>query len=288
MAYADDESGIATGDVVELYDFTGPSASYRYTSARTDQTYLGDTYEARPGVERSSFSPSTSEETARLSMTIDAAADVVVAFGRGNPLRSLRLRVYRRQAVSGETRQWWDGSVTSIVTRGRNGIATIESEGRAGARLEVRVPGLTVLSRCQHQLYDEACGVDPDDFDHATTVVSTSGVSVTVASVGGRPDGWFANSAEIRRDVDGERRTIVRQVGAVLTLSSPFTTLNASDAVTMWAGCDHRYTVTRTGPTFADWHCITKFGSGPRGNIDNYGGHPQVPSRNPFTSSVKE
>lgn len=284
MAYADDESGIATGDVVELYEFTGVDSIYRYTSARIDQVYASNTYEARPGLSRSELSPSTSEETARLSVTIDAAAPLVADYGRGNPKRSLRLKVYRRQAVSGETRQWWDGEVTGMVSKSSGNVATIESQGLAGSRLGVRVPGLTILGRCQHALYDVRCGVDRATFEHTTTVVSVSGNTLTVASVGGHPDGWFSNSGEIRRDADGELRNVVRQIGAVLTLSSSFPAIAAGDAVTMWAGCDHRYSVWREGPvSSASGHCYTKFA-----NTVNYGGHPTVPSRNPFLSSVKE
>lgn len=282
MAYIDDESGTATGDVVELYKLTAPTTSYRYTSARTSQTYLAEVYDPAEGLGRSSIGSGASEERAAINVTISAAAAVVATYAAGAPPASLRLQVFRHQAVSGETRTIWDGAVVGISTKGT--IATMRSVSQVGLRMSTRLPSLTIANQCQHVLYDGRCRVDRAAYAQATTVVSLSGSTVTVASVGAHGDGWFGFGGEIERTSNGERRFIYTQVGAVLTLSSPFTALSPSDAVTLWPGCDHRFRVTSTGgpSVVAEGHCLSKFA-----NTANYGGHPTVPSGNPFVVGVK-
>ena len=282
MAYDDDQTGAATSDVTELYEFTGPSTVYRYTSGPASVTYGGHAYAPAAGLGRSALASTSTDDTARLTVTSAATASVVVAHGRSLAPRSLGLRVYRQQATSGETRRIWDGEVKSITSSSLTAVATITSESRVGGRMAARVPGLTVTSRCPHRLYDDRCRVNPDDFDLSTTVSSISGRTVTVASVGGQPDGWFGSSGEIRRDTDGERRSVITQVGAVLTLDAPFGTLNPGDAVTLWAGCDHLYWKRKVGPDFAGGDCITKFD-----NAINFGGAPAMPTINPFTAGVR-
>jgi len=93
---------------------------------------------------------------------------------------------------------------------------------------------------------------------------------VTLASIGIAPDQWF-RAGEIVRNVDGERRAIVDQAGAVLTLAHPFRTLLNGNGVTLYAGCDH---------TLAT--CSDKFN-----NAVNFGGHPTVPSSNPFLTPIR-
>ena len=282
MAYDDDAEGTATSDVAELYEFTAPATTYRYTSGPSAVSYGGHDYSPAAGLGRSTIVHASTDDSARLTLTISAAASVVAAHGRGIPPRSLGLRVYRRQAVSGEVRRVWDGAVTAITSSLATGLATITSESKVGGRLATRLPVLTLSRRCPHRLYDDRCRVNPDDYDHATTVSSVSGSTVTVASVGGQPDGWFGSSGEIRRDTDGERRSVITQVGAVLTLDIPFGTLAPGDAVTLWAGCDHVYWKRRTGPDFAGGDCIVKFD-----NVINFGGGPALPSINPFTAGVR-
>lgn len=282
MAYDDDQVGVATSDVTELYEFTGPSTVYRYTSGPASVTYGGHAYAPAAGLGRSTLSSTSTEDTAKLTVTIAASASVIVAHGRALAPRSLGLRVYRQQATSGETRRIWDGEVKSITSSSTTKIATVTSESRVGGRLAARLPVLTIGPRCPHRLYDDRCRVNPDDFDLTTTVSSISGRTVTVASVGGQPDGWFGSSGEIRRDSDGERRSIITQVGAVLTLIAPFSTLAPGDSVTLWAGCDHLYWKRKVGPDFAGGDCIVKFD-----NAINFGGAPAMPSLNPFTAGVR-
>lgn len=283
MAYEDDEASVADGDVTELFDFTGPTASYRYTSGPTAVTYGGNSYAPAPGLVRAPVGTSSTRDAPSISLSMRVTESVIQTFGGGAPPRSLRLRIYRTQANSGEARTIWDGVVVGIVSRGE--MAEVRSTSLVGLRLATQLPSLAVQQRCQHFLYDERCGVDRATYEHSTTVSSLSGSEVTVASVGGASDDYYGTGGEIERVADGERRAVYKQRGAVLTLASPFVTLAPGDAVKMWPGCNHMHLVRNVGgpaPIQAEGDCLTKFD-----NVANYGGHPTVPGANPFTSSVR-
>jgi uncharacterized phage protein (TIGR02218 family) len=284
VAYLDDEASTADGDVTELYDFTGPTASYRYTSGATAVTYGGNSYTPAPGLRRSALEHPTSGGEGSLTVTLRASETVVVAFAFAAPPRSLRLRIYRQQANSGETTTIWDGEVVAIEARGA--LATVRTLSKLGAWLRRQIPGLAASWRCPHRLYDARCKLTATDWDLATTVSSVSGggTTIVVASVGGQPDDWFAKGAEILRVSDGERRIVYRQVGTTLTINDPFPTLTAGDSVTLFAGCDHthRFYTDFVGTILVSGDCQSKFS-----NAVNFGGEPSMPGSNPFTLNIR-
>lgn len=282
MAYYDDEASVADGAPTELYDFTAPATSYRYTSAAAAVTYGGNSYTPAPGLRRSAVGAGTTQANASLTVAMRSAESLIQAFGFGSPPRSLRLRVYRQQATSGETVTIWDGVVVAITSRGA--MAELRSTSQVGLRLATQVPALAVQGRCQHFLYDARCKVDRTAYQHTTTVASFTSNTITLTSDGGNPDGWFANGGEIERVTDGERRSIYDHTGNVVTLSSPFVTIANGDSVRVWPGCDHQHRIRSDGfpaTLTADGHCLNKFN-----NVVNFGGHPTVPGSNPFALGV--
>lgn len=270
MAYADDEESQASGAPVEVYEFIGSATTWRYASGNVDAVVDGDTYTALAGLARSSISIGTTRDTPTLTVHLPTSAPLVGQYCFATPPRSLRLRLLRMQSVSGEWRVEWDGEVASIKAKGM--MAEASSPSNLAARLSTNVPGLTLRVYCLHFLYDARCRVVAATYDHATTVasVSSDGFTVTVSGVGAHPDNWF-KAGEIVRDSDGERRSIVAQVGAVLTLASPFRTIANPNPVTMYAGCDHLFAT-----------CRSKFGNSP-----NFGGMPVMPQRNPFRNPIR-
>jgi len=263
VTYLDDELSTSDGSRTELFEFIGPGTTWRRTSAAADVVYGGNTYTARAGLRAGVIGIGTTSESAALELSLPVSDAVISAYGFGSPQRSLRLKVIWLQERSGAAETVWDGEVIAISPVGA--MASLRSVSQVGARLSTPIPAISIQRQCQHFLYDDRCRVDRAAFDVATTVSSISGYNVTVASVGGNPDDWF-KAGEIVRASDGERRTIVGNVGAVLSLIAPFATLNATDSVTLYAGCAHTVEV-----------CRDKFS-----NVLNYGGHAQIPSSNPF------
>jgi len=66
--------------------------------------------------------------------------------------------------------------------------------------------------------------------------------------------------------ITGVRRSIVAHSGANLTLTRPVPEFAVGSQIRLYPGCDH------TKGT-----CNTKFN-----NLDNFGGFPWIPIRNPF------
>ena len=85
---------------------------------------------------------------------------------------------------------------------------------------------------------------------------------MTVASVSGAVDQYYKSGAIL---IGNERRLIVDQTGAVLTLLAPFTGVANGTACTIYAGCDHTVET-----------CRDKFS-----NVIHYGGFPFLHWKNP-------
>lgn len=270
MSYLDDVTSQAAGATVELYTFTGPATTWRYTSGQETVSYGGHDYEPLAALTRGEIAIGTTWEARPLQVTMPTSAQVVSFYAFGLPPRTLHLTVTSLQERSGEAEDIWSGEVTSITPHEQ--VAVVESPSALGAQLTTTVPAQTIRRHCNHRLGDEHCRVDLTAFTHTTTVasVSTDGYTVTVSGVGTFPDQRF-RSGTITRDTDGEVRTIVGQVGAVLLIASPFTAIANPDAVTMVAGCKHDQT-----------DCEDTYD-----NLDNFGGFATIPRMDPFRVPIK-
>lgn len=267
MANHDDEISARAGDVVEGHEYIGPQVSYRYCTG-TDAVVIGGQLFAPAVARRSALSTGGTQDTPALTVTLPVTAQLVIDYAFTTPPRSLRHRVHRRQARSAESVIVWDGQVVAFTPRGRE--AEVKSTSQLGARLGSDVPGIAFQRQCNHFLYDARCRVSRLPFDWSAAVTNASGLTVTVSSIGPVPDQWY-RAGEIVRDSDGERRTIVDQLGAVLTLSSPFRTIANGNGVTLYPGCDHTIET-----------CISKFN-----NRENFGGMPSCPSSNPWAVGLQ-
>lgn len=262
MAYSDDERSTSDGEPLELFEFIGPQVTYRYATGDQPFTLNGNLFTPTQA-SASAVGAAGVSDAPSLTVRVPVSSQVAIDYSFATQPRSLRLRVYRWQVSSADYRLVWDGRVTGITPEGR--WATARSESNFGSALDANVPAISFQRHCNHFLYSVTCKVNRLDFDLATQVTNVNGAIVTVASIGGQADQWF-RAGEIVRDVDGERRTIVDQTGAVLTLASAFRTLANGNSVTLYAGCDHLIAT-----------CHAKFN-----NRENFGGHPGVPSSNPF------
>lgn len=264
MAYDTIERSVQDAQPVELYEFARGSVFYRYTSAREDFTFDGNTYTAAT-MQRSAIE--SSQEVARGALNIQVARTLPIV-GLFNPLPPsdvVRLTLYRQHVGDTDFVVVWMGRVLNVAWAGLQ--ATIRCES---AYSSIKRPGLRRLyqRQCPHVLYSEKCGVDPDDFKVATTASVVSGLAVTAASLGGAPSGYFTGGYVEWAITGGalERRSIRSHVANVLTLNFPPTGLVNGASITVFPGCNH---------TIAT--CQAKFG-----NRLNYGGMPYIPRKNPF------
>jgi len=267
MSYVDTEVSVHDGRPIELYKFDGPIKRYTYTSYHRDIEYNGDVYEAIP-ISRSNFTGGSTQDPPNLDIEMPIAKEVVQDHGFQIAPRSLALTIYRRHGEAGETVIYWQGTVGAISAKNRT--AKLRVPSLFATRIAQSVPNIFYQSQCNHPLYGVRCGVLRASFVVSTTVVGYSGSPfVSVAAIGGHPDGYF-NAGEILRLSDGERRLITSQQGVSLSLNYPFRELLVGDAVEIYAGCDHTIDT-----------CKAKFN-----NVVNFGGHPYIPTINPFKTKL--
>lgn len=266
MAHADDEQSVQDSLISELYEFSANGTVVaRRTSREIAVVYGGQTYSPiTGGIRRNPLAQASIDDPGELIVELPVTDAFVTSYAFSAPPRSLTCTMRRHQAVSGEAPIVWQGAVANFAVSGR--VCKIRVPSKIARVESMQIPTRAFQFSCPHALYDENCQVAAASFDVATTVSSISGLEVTVASDGGNPDGWF-RLGQVVRASDGERRWITRHVGNVITLHAAFRTLAASDSITLYAGCD------KTPKT-----CRDKFA-----NIENFGGHPDVPTVNPWS-----
>lgn len=270
MSFDDDERSVAQNRASEIYDFFDAAGNHwRYTSARRDVVFGGQTYVAAP-IRRDATSESSVVDPPQF--TIECAYDLAVVQANSfsaAPPQGLAVSITRVQEVSGASLLWWSGFVTSINVTGR--VAKLVVPSAIDDALGTTLPGAYFQATCNHHLYDGMCTVNRSFFKLSTTLAAPpSGTGLVVASIGGHPDGYYAGG-EVVHTSSGQRRTILQQLGTAVTVTIGFRGALNGDAVDLYAGCDHLVTT-----------CRDKFG-----NVPNFGGFPYVPQLNAFEKPLK-
>ena len=264
MTYSSTEASSQSGRPVELYEFLNGATAYRYTSADGDVIYAGNTYTAVP-ISRGSVEATA--ETARLALDIACAIDLPVLdlFSFMPPENVVLVTLRRMHAGDGEAIVLWMGRVLNVSWNPASADIHCESVYTSLKRTGLR---RLYQNQCPLVLYGPGCNLDRMSFDLSRTVSTVSGVTITVTTMAGYADGYFAGGYLEWERTTGvfERRMVRSQVGAAVTISFPIMGLSASDTVILYPGCDH---------TLAT--CEGKFD-----NRLNYGGQPYYPDKNPF------
>ncbi len=268
MTYSAIESSAQSGRPVELYEFRNGTEYFRYTSADGDVVYGGNTYTAAP-ISRGTVEATS--ETARLALEITCARDLPVLdlFALSPPEEVVAVTLRRLHAGDGEAITLWLGRVLNVTLN--VGAAEIHCESvytslkRIGLRRMYQRP-------CPHVLYGAGCGLSRATWKAVKTVSVVSGPNITLGSMGSYADGYFAGGYfEWERSAGlFERRAIIGQSGAVVTIGFVIPGLAASDSVNIYPGCDHSIAT-----------CASKFS-----NSLNYGGIPHFTGKNPFNGTT--
>ena len=239
---------------------------WAFTSADRDLTYNGETYKAIP-IGRSS--PESSDDSMR--------ADLSIQFGRDCDLAQEFLK-YVGDAITtvtvfqiepGEVTVFWRGRVSSDKMDGDEMSLECES-----VFTSLRRPGLRARYQrnCRHTLYGSGCGLDKESFRVDAVYTSLVDRAIVVPDAANYPPGYFTGG--MVRAPDGTARYVLSHAGDTLTLSRRLERLEEDGEpgvtqVGLYPGC------ARTRD-----HCINRFN-----NLDNYGGFPWIPGKNPFGGS---
>lgn len=170
-------------------------------------------------------------------------------------------------------------STTNVVWKGR--LQKVKLTNKAVSLIfesiftSLRRPGLRARwqKSCRHSIYGPGCGVDKATMLVADAVVSIDGAVIEMTDLSAFEAGYFTGGI-IQTQDNNVMRYILNHTGNVLTLSRPFEHLQALfDAgpvsVNLYPGCPKNMTA-----------CDGTFD-----NLDNFGGFPWIPPKNPMGGS---
>jgi uncharacterized phage protein (TIGR02218 family) len=273
---------------IELYEFSGQTDIYRLTPHEHDvgldpngYGYATETYQSAP-IERGPVAFGSDASKAALELRIPSSHEIVqillAASLRGETV-SVRHMVASFVEVIELNKPWvlnglstlWLGRVLGVEVSDEAARIRCESVHVSMKRIGLR----RLYSRaCSHVLYSAECGASPI-YETATVqqvfrnyvLLDALSPSFEQAVIGG----WLQTAAGQRHMVT-EFNTWVSSAlppGPTVSLLTP-AVLQPGDEVRLYAGCDHSMQT-----------CQSRFN-----NLDNYGGFPFIPGKNPFSSPV--
>lgn len=263
MSYDARESSVASGRPVELYCFALGAQRWTYTSGQSAITYQSETY-APAAIRRSGIEQGNEINRAGLEITLPRDNPLAGLLVASPPEGVVSVTIYRMHAGDAETIVLWKGRVGGARMSGSELALKCEPVATSLKRTGLRARYQLI---CRHALYSAACGALADSYRVDGTVAAVTGATVQVAAAASKPDGYFVAGM---LQTNNSSRMIVGHTGVNLTLVAPMPSLAPGMAVRLYAGCDHSVAV-----------CRDRFG-----NLDNYGGFPFIPLKNPFTGDA--
>lgn len=252
---------------VELYAFEGTSGTFHLTPHEFDVAIGGHRYEHCP-LERNALALGAEAAKSALELTLPpdhALVRHLLQAAITGEATAVHLRLARR--ADRDDDWWlagtrWMGRVLGVEVA--DDVARIRCES---TQVSLKRIGLRRLysRQCSHVLYSAACGATP--ISASAEVIRCEGRQVELTGIapavaGMLAGGWLETPT-------GARHMIVSEWASGVELLYPVA-LVAGTEVLLTVGCDHS---TAT--------CASRFN-----NLDNYGGFPAIPSKNPFSTGV--
>lgn len=272
MSFAQRETGRHSGSPVDLYYFrygTTPNAFFAYTNAEQAVIHNNVTYEPIP-ITRGAVTASGTLDKAALKVTTPINTGVADLFRIYPPAQVITLIIRQGHVDEAEFLVHWSGRVLSSSREGSENELTCEPIGtsmrRSGLRRHYQIG-------CPHVLYGPRCKVLKSLATIHRNALLVTGNTVDLAL------GWNGAIAPSKYnggmlEWDGpngyEARTILRiQDNVKLFLSGPTNALAPGDPVRVVLGCNHQ---------ISDCQSL-------HANINNFGGQPYIPTKNPINTN---
>lgn len=254
------------GNPVELYRFAVGATVYRLTSADEDVQSSADgssqTYSKHP-ITRKNLRLSQESTSGEIDVTLDAEHALSVLFKYESPAAPVSATIYRLHHNDGQAQVLFTGRIIGATFE--PGACLLKC---APLDLRPAIPRLYFQKACNWALYGPGCTLDKADWKESGTILSFGGFGMRAAVFGAFASGYFEKGWVELADLT--RRYIVKHVGDLVTLRSPFPTLSVGQAIDVYPGCD------RLKET-----CRDKFS-----NLPNFSGFPDIPLKNPFTEGM--
>lgn len=268
MSYNLIEISAADSHVFELYKFSRNNASWYYTSADVDIVHLGDVYISTP-ITRDNINQTTETSRDPINVKLPFDLNFIQDYVASPPTVVTTCTIFRGHYGDAEVLTIYIGRVVNAKFSEQDASLRIESVFSSLKRPCLR---FRYQRNCPHDLYGaDGCRVDKSEHAVSATAVVESSTSITCSEIASFPDGYF-EGGYINFDNSGfeTNRFILSQVGGLLTYDLPFSDIVTGSTVTVYPGCDRTLTT-----------CHSKFN-----NLDNYGGQPFYPEKNPFTGDM--
>ncbi len=277
MTYNTFEVSIDDGSPMEIYLFTKPGGgSWSYCSGDLDVTYLGRLY-ASTVIERDSVEITGTTSEKPLGITVPRDNEFAVQYIAHVPTSEVSLEIYRfhRGDIFGplntitEVELMWRGTVKSVEWKGSSALVNC---GLFTSALQRQGPTKLFQRLCPHMLYDAQCAVLESNHTVSGVITipdlnNTRIFTMAEAAAGGTVyKGGYA-----LRGLD-EYRTIEDHAGNTITLVSAFEGLQTGETLQVFAGCDKA--ISTCNVTFS--------------NVEQYGGFPFIPIKNPFVVGLED
>lgn len=261
----------------ELYKFAENEAVWNLTSADADEVFNGELYKST-AIGRSEVESKNELSRANLTITVSLDNEMGRRWLRNTGDSVVTLNVYVKDDV--QTIVAWKGRLASVKPNEKSIELYFES-----IFTSLRRPGLRLRYQktCPHILYGPGCALDKESFAVTGEVTSVLGVNIKMPVAASYTDGHF--TAGMIESPDGTLRFITKHAGENLTLIRPLESLieffnnggygggygfgYGGTTARIFPGCD------RLKET-----CSYKFD-----NLNNFGGFPFIPGKNPFGGS---
>lgn len=288
MTYLDKELSRQAGRPIHLYLVVQEGKRWALTTSPIPVVFGGEEYTPSP---ISHSEPKIANELSKdgVSLVLPIEDDLAKEFLGYPPDQVTSITIFRLHYddPSAEAVVLWKGRIASSKVTG--GKITILCES---IFTSLRRPGLRARYQrsCRHVLYGRGCGINFEPFGvpGTPTAVSASGVQITVPVAANYPSDYFFGG--MLRASDGSLRLILGQEGSGITISRPILSLSndAASAATFGSGYGRNYgrlyggfwVTIYPGCDRSMATCKGRFN-----NLDNYGGFPHIPIKNPFGGS---
>lgn len=277
MAFNDIESSIEGGRPISFYAFTLNSLTWRYTSADSDLTAGGFTWEAAAISDDGQRQTGETQNDA-MSIVAPSWTGPAQVFMSGAPSKNIQVAILRKHQQDAEMVTEYIGEITQ-VNFPLPGTARITCETLAST---MQREGLRQgwQRACPHTLYDPlTCRLDKSAWGIAFTVLAVNGYNVDLDTASALPTGHFNGGfMEWTHPIRGIEFLPVEihtaapsgpvapgNPNCFLVLFGLPNDLYVGATGTIYPGCD--FTPTRC-QAFS--------------NYDNYGGVPDMPGKSPF------
>lgn len=253
---------------VEMYEFIHKNTTYYYTNSDTEVLFLSHVFKPSP-IKRGSIASTTSSAKSILTLTVARDFEIAKLFNSFNPSQIV-CKVYRASRNDlNDYNKIFEGLVTTCTFNKITANLDVRPYSQHTSRQICRYAYSTY---CNHNIYDEECGLNIADWGVNTTVVSinSDGVTVNLVDTGSNPEQYFKNGT--LQAPNGDMRQIIDHVGNQVILKSPMplSTLDTDFAVQVAPGCSNVSSL-----------CESRFN-----NFENFSGFENAPDRNIYTDGV--